>query len=515
MVYMKFSMPELPGYANIESASFNFWYTADAASGALNMKAYIVNFPWDESSLNWTTASHTNFGMDTSWWTGAGLTVSTSPKKFTMNITGAVKKWFGEDRIPNYGLAFKRVGGKITTATIMSSEAASTYRPYAVITYSLDLPVAEGTYYIRNGEFHNLFMTATSSQDDDDDTENATGVTSGDMFCEMFDPPHSSGITTKMWSFTYLNNGYYTIRSEYDNTYLSVRQNQENTGGNILVREPIFTGDARQQWKVTATLEGRYKIEPRSAESYTTNWVMASSIIGIETGFNVIQIADNGSADMTDEWYLQSTNLNPRMSFNVTIERDVLSEQDFTDAELLAEFQAASDAFLLMYGIKLNVTIQDIETISSIAVNSECDEIDNRNAICGDGCGLESECSTEHHKYGGNFFAVGLSHEERVCRVVGFALCGRPKGEHSNILGMTDGKNGNKEFVVSTRTVESEESLNENLAKTIQHELSHTFGTSDHDHISGSSTQCIMTGDFVLFRTSTRRRAYGRPKVSI
>ena len=109
MVYMKFSMPELPGYAHIESASFNFWYTADAASGALNMKAYIVNFPWDESSLNWTTASHTNFGMDTSWWTGAGLTVSTSPKKFTMNITGAVKKWFGEDRIPNYGLAFKRV----------------------------------------------------------------------------------------------------------------------------------------------------------------------------------------------------------------------------------------------------------------------------------------------------------------------------------------------------------------------------------------------------------------------
>ena len=491
MVYMKFSMPELPGYANIESASFNFWYTADAASGALNMKAYIVNFPWDESSLNWTTASHTNFGMDTSWWTGAGLTVSTSPKKFTMNITGAVKKWFGEDRIPNYGLAFKRVGGKITTATIMSSEAASTYRPYAVITYSLDLPVAEGTYYIRNGYHHNLFMRAKTGADDWDDS--STSVTSGDKYCEMFDPPTSPSDDDSAeykWTFTYLNNGYYSIRSYDDGTYLTVRQGKENTGNFILDRDQVFSGYNNQQWKITKNQDNRYKIEPRSSESYTTDWVMAvkSGNDNKEKGYNVIQAVNSGTAH--SEWYIESLSPTPRMRLNVTIKYDDLVASEKQDAEnlLSTEFQKAADMFLIVYGIQL--TICDIHHDSSIAVDSRCEVIDDPDAHCIPACAPDVQCSTLHHKSSSKFYATTRTPTERTCRVVGFAICGRPGGNHGPVLGATYSK-GTKEFVVTTKNREKE---SDTIHMTMQHELSHTFGSLDHDIVNGRS--CVITKQF-------------------
>jgi len=71
----------------------------------------------------------------------------------------------------------------------------------------------------------------------------------------------------------------------------------------LFVRE-TFTGDIRQQWKITLTSNGSYKIKPRSSEAYETDWVMGISDATPCMGKNVKQIEYDGTdAFLNDEWY--------------------------------------------------------------------------------------------------------------------------------------------------------------------------------------------------------------------
>lgn len=478
-VFMKFDLPELPDSAFIESATFHFWHKSTLSTGTMNIKVYMAQFPWDEASLNWQTAnSHANLGIDTAWISGTTLNASTTPQHKSIPLTAAVEQWCMGSRY-NYGIALKRVGGTNSSAIIMSSEAASQYQPYVVIWYNLDdVPIQNGTYYIRNGEFHNVFLCLNNNDSDPDDNS-STGVTTNDNFSELLNP-FDNGNDAK-WRFEYLNNGYYKISNITDQTCLAVRSGYENSSGYALVRE-IFTGNKRQQWKITETSEGRYKIEPRSAEAYTTDWVMAANAIEEEKGHNVIQYANNGTEDKTDEWYIQPMNITPRISFDVAIEYDDLAKGDIADnptdvaPQLLEQFQDVAFRFLVMYGIELNLTIQDIALNPNIAVDSNCQTIDDRNAYCSNECAPVDQCSTLHHKSASRFVMQGISHEERICRIVGFGLCGTPN-VHDRVTGMTIGTLGNKELVVTTQT---DGGKNDRLFLSIQHELSHTFGADEH-----------------------------------
>ena len=489
--YIYCPLPYLPDNATITDARLHFKYYYNISTGSLTLSAYPVNFRWREASLTWNIANnYANLGMGTTATGSATLSGTTSVTSKNINITSAVRSWYETQEITSFGIALKRTGGSNQSVILKSSESSSSYRPYMVITYGLsDLPVENGTYYIRNGQFHGLFMKAKNTPSNSSSSDDAaTGVTPGDLFCDLSSPPTSNilGAANITWVFKYLHNGYYAIQSRSDNTYLTVRQGQENNGGKSLIREP-FTGDNRQQWKITKTENHRYKIEPRSSEPYTTDWAMAASTIGGSTGYNVIQDAYNGT-DSTkyDEWFIQSLNPTPQMSFTSTILYDALVAEKMgnVSTELTAEFEKASTMFLILYGIELKPPT--VRHDPSIAVDSNCPVSDDPTKVCTSSCGEFSQCSTKHHTNVGKFVADISSDSERVCKVVGFKMCKYKSGEHQVTWGATSALENNKELVVGT---EIPEHLNDTIASTMQHELSHTFGADDHEPGADS---CVM-----------------------
>lgn len=488
--FLYFQLPSLPDNADVQSANLYLTYSFSTSSGLFSIGAYPVTFYWSESSLTWNVANgYSNMGVGTQCIGTTTLSGSTSVRQAKVSITSAVKSWYESKDVTNCGIALKRKSGSIDSVTLKSSESENSSRPYMVVTYSLvNIPVDSGVYYIRNGEFHNLFMRTDNQGNDGDDTYSESGKNANDKFCELFDPFVTHSTSPIKWRIEYLHNGYYVIKNINENYCLAIRSGEENSDRKIIIRES-FTGEKRQQWKITLLSNGAYKINPRSSESYSTDWVMAANDEGtastLNSGQNVIQTAYNGSdSNSRDQWYIQSMNPIPRMSLTMTIDYDGLTAG--ITSTILSEFQTAADMLMMMYGIELKTPALTYN--ASITVDNSCHVANDVNSICDNICGPASSCSNMHHKSASNFYNETISHSQRVCRVVGFSLCGYNGSEHSDVQGRTASWAGNKEVVVTTQTPDGQ---NNYLDQTILHELAHTFGTDDHPY--RQNEMCTMT----------------------
>ena len=490
IAFIRCALPDLPDNADIQKADLYFKYSFSVSSGLLSLGAYPITVNWMESNLNWNTANtHSNLGISTQCIATTTLSATTSVKQGHLVITQAAKSWYESVGATNFGIALKRKSGSTETVMLKSRESTSSDRPYIVVTYSLvNIPIANGDYYIRNGQFHNLFMRTDNQGNDGDDTYSESGKNANDKFCELFDPFVTHSTSPIKWRIEYLHNGYYVIKNINENYCLAIRSGEENSDRKIIIRES-FTGEKRQQWKITLLSNGAYKINPRSSESYSTDWVMAANDEGtastLNSGQNVIQTAYNGSdSNSRDQWYIQSMNPIPRMSLTMTIDYDGLTAG--ITSTILSEFQTAADMLMMMYGIELKTPALTYN--ASIMVDNSCHVANDVNSICNNICGPASSCSNMHHKSASNFYNETISHSQRVCRVVGFSLCGYNGSEHSDVQGCTASWAGNKEVVVTTQTPDGQ---NNYLDQTILHELAHTFGTDDHPY--RQNEMCTMT----------------------
>lgn len=294
-------LPTLPDNADVTSARLYFSYYYNITTGYLTVGAYPVDFEWDETELTWNIANtHTNLGMGTSCLGTTQLYGRKTVTTTSIAVTDAVKSWYASKETNNYGIALKREGGTNNSVILVPYDAHDDNAPYFVIHYTLkDLPITNGLYYIRNGRLNEQFMQPDNNIIDEDD-----GATSS-IFYELW------GLNCEeyqKWKIEYLHNGYYSISNSADDSslVLTIKKGKENTENEEITREQ-FTGDFRQQWKITLTSNGMYKIKPRSSESYVTDWVLCAGA-GIDlfkNGRNVEQrayVGDNNS--FYDEWIL-------------------------------------------------------------------------------------------------------------------------------------------------------------------------------------------------------------------
>lgn len=81
---------------------------------------------------------------------------------------------------------------------------------------------------------------------------------------------------------------------------------KDSTDGVALVQKDFDNTTKRQQWKITKTSRGLYKIKAKSSEDYTTDFCMAAGD-GILTsnGRNVEQRVYSNNTDLKDEWVLE------------------------------------------------------------------------------------------------------------------------------------------------------------------------------------------------------------------
>lgn len=75
------------------------------------------------------------------------------------------------------------------------------------------------------------------------------------------------------WILSYAGDGYYKIISAKSGLALSVQANKLGEEDEALVQE-LYDSEYRQQWKITLTSHGSFKIKARSSEAYGSDLVM-------------------------------------------------------------------------------------------------------------------------------------------------------------------------------------------------------------------------------------------------
>lgn len=290
-------IPALPSNATVTSASLNvaYYYYDSVTSGYVRVGTYLVGQSWTESKLTWISANETtNLGISTTmlastYMYGNVSATEASPKWTAFSIPSIVMDMYAG--IPNYGIALKYLSGTNSSVILKSKETGSTYCPYLSITYTLDtLTVPNGSYYFRNGDLGNYMRTKNGS------TANNAIIESDAI----------NGSKDQLWTCTYLHNGYYRIISENSHKAISVQIGKEDDADTALV-QTTSSANHQQQWKITKTSHGMYKIKARSSESYSTDLCMAAgSGILTSSGRNVEQRKYVDDSNYKDEWILQS-----------------------------------------------------------------------------------------------------------------------------------------------------------------------------------------------------------------
>lgn len=290
IAYMRATLGALPTYAEINSATVNFYYS-QGYPNMIRIGVCQCLQGWLESTLTWNSASA---------YTDMGLGAVSSPKIFatvdapltaweTMDVTEIVKRWYvGE---ATRGVALKRISG---TGNITIYSRETSYCPFWTINYTIITPIVEnGTYFIQNAKVRNFLQL---------DNDDGPSYWTEDAPIELFD--FDAQIYQK-WNIAYLHNGYYRILSAKSNKSLSIKVGEENTA-NATVCQEVNLGTVRQQWSITSAHTGQFKIKPRSSEGYSSDWCLAENDGSVLNGRLAQQRTYSNNNDFIDEWYINS-----------------------------------------------------------------------------------------------------------------------------------------------------------------------------------------------------------------
>lgn len=203
-----------------------------------------------------------------------------TPGMVSFNVTELVQAWYAG--LENYGMALKYEGGSNGSVIIKSWEAGSSTRSYYEVTYVLeDLPVDNGTYYIKNGKFDKYMQL------DDNESPSTEGA-----ILELWD---YDGASDQKWTFEYMHNGYYKISSATSGKAITAP-----TDVNDSITQEDYEVSNNQLWKITVASGGMYKLSPASDLSY---YMAAGDGIFTSDGRNVEM--RSSQSDNKDEWYIR------------------------------------------------------------------------------------------------------------------------------------------------------------------------------------------------------------------
>lgn len=151
-------------------------------------------------------------------------------------------------------------------------------------------------------------------------------------------------------------------------------------------------------------------------------------------------------------------------------------------SEINSAYYSATNSLSAGYSIKFNLV--SVSALASLD-GSSCPNAKDNTDICNSACGALSACSSSHHRSDERLLKLSYSTSYYAYRLVGHALCYYNNGEHSESIG--SGEVNGKNAITSIAT-------SSNLARSIQHELTHNLGGS---HATCNEDQkCVLQGNF-------------------
>ena len=139
----------------------------------------------------------------------------------------------------------------------------------------------EGSYYFGNAKHGNHYMQI----------DNNSSVSKDGAILELWD---FDGGNDQKWTLDYVGDGYYKIISVASGKTVTAP-----SGLNDSLEQKTYTGSNTQQWRITETTGGMYKLSPRSNTSY----YMSSGAGAITADGRNVEMRQNQS-DNADEWYI-------------------------------------------------------------------------------------------------------------------------------------------------------------------------------------------------------------------
>ncbi|MBE6633495.1 MAG: hypothetical protein E7620_04015, partial [Ruminococcaceae bacterium] len=338
--------------------------------------------------------------------------------------------------------------------------------PYVWVWIVTIEPSMEGTYFFRNGEY-GKYMQIDNNADANEDQA-------------IFELWSFDGDENQQWCLEYVEKGYYKIKSAAGGLYATAPN-----ALNASIVQTAYTGGTRQQWRFTATSDGRYTVSPRMYPNYNLS---AGDGIIIENGRDV-ELREERE-DLKDVWQVDKTYQHAHLSYDARILYD--STVPLTEDQMRQCYQTAAAIFLQVFHIQLN--LQSISYAPELNLSSECHS-GGLNDLCTEECAAYNFCYFAHHKSGSRLLDLVQSESYYTCRIVGYRLCTFQNDSHIGILGMG---NLNGKEIVATTDYTSQSNFNGDtesaLTITILHELVHNFGASHETCLKG---RCFMeTDDF-------------------
>ena len=468
-------LPTIDDDVTINRATLNLSYYYNVSSGNVNVGLYQVTTNWQEHEVTWNSMSNVaNGGISTVCRGTGSLQASStinasSPGSAAINITEVVQGWYAG--VPNYGIALKYRGGTNLSVILMSWETGNATRAKYEVEYSTSQnPIKDGKYYLQNVEFSNSYM-----QIDDVSNDTIAGVN--------FEIWGFNGLSNQTWNFEYLHNGYYKITSCHSQKVVSVPSGSINSEGARLQQETYDVSE-RQQWKITRTTDGLYKISPRSNPNY---YIACSSSLGGANGRNIVQ--RSSCSDNKDEWEIHSITEYVFLDLPARIYHTPNMSTGYTAEQLNEMYKKATEDFVWMFNIKFSSA--SISSSNELIQKSGCEV----SGPCTAQCGTYSSCATTHHKSSHYYNSKLRSSSYYTCRIVDFPMCSYDSTEtyypHNHVRGL--GTIKGKDAVVTTVNPDGQVMNEVDIVYVIQHELTHNLGQA-HDYCTPNQP-CVLEGD--------------------
>ena len=297
--FIKSLTSSIPSDATITTSQIRFlYYYIKSNNNYMDIGAYEILSNWNESTVTWNSNTSISSVCESTFRTLGTATISNSLYA-TLDISDSVKAWYSGER-NNYGIAIKYESGSANNLQIRTRENLN-YHTTLIVNYTIGLNINNGTYFIRNGHLEKYVQIDDGDSNNNYNTEGA--------ILELWT---GTGVSFQKWIFEYLHNGYYKIISYRSGKVISVQSGYENTGNHAL-RQETYNGSFRQQWSITLTPFGMYKIKPRSSEAYSTDWVMCCGEGIGGNGRNVEQREYSSNTIYKDEWIIESTEYDARL----------------------------------------------------------------------------------------------------------------------------------------------------------------------------------------------------------
>jgi len=407
------------------------------------------------------------------------------------------------------------------------------YSRYALINVA---PLAEGEYFLRNGDIGKYIQIAEGEAPDYDEYGAAM---------ELWD--FDSGNHQK-WIFTreYLN--YYSIVSAQSGLALTVQSEDVNVGGYALAQETNYCFN-RQLWKFTLTSNGTYVIRPKSAEEYTTDWCISKGST-TSNGTNVIQSVYNGAdAVYLDEWYilqpdfyiyvLYDNAFASRYSNRIdNIAEDMLNVHEvyWTNFNFFIAYSEAT-----LFKSLADECADECSDVCTCECTGECtDECINacfvgcHNTSPTNLCAHGNDCETSHHKNASRILnALPLFNPPNEINMptatlayIGHDICVPDEGSASgckkdlSLFGLAHTR-GRKAIIMNTYEGVLEQivpliDVDIYIRATVLHEIGHWFNAPDHYDDDASDPYMYSTDEINEVNKTekfSRRCAYGEGKI--